>query len=132
MRPILLAMLAALPAGTALGADASHALRGVFCKSEAQLMAFFDNLRGGLGPRAAVEIVNRDAVLCVYADRIDYVVARPVVLGQVRHAGRVLVSYEATLTGVRVGGNLRAIEPPMPIFFVQPGLIEGSTVLGKA
>ncbi len=132
MKAIALATPVLLLLGMGAEAEESHSLRGLFCRTEAQIVETFDHMKATLGPNAAVEMTNRDEIVCVYADRIDYVVVRPFIIGQVHHNGVYLVSYEATLTGVRVGGNLRPIEPAVRIFFVQPDRIEGAIVLGKA
>ena len=132
MKAIAFATPLLLLLGIPAEAEESHSLRGLFCLTEAQIVETFGHMQSSLDPNAAVEMTNRDEIVCVFADRIDYVVVRPFIIGQVRHNGVSLVEYEATLTGVRVGGNLRPIEPALRIFFVQPHRLEGAIVLGKA
>lgn len=132
MKAIALATPMLLLLGMSAEAEESHALRGLFCRTEAQIVETFGHMTANRGPGAAVEMTNRDEIACVYADRIDYVVVRPFIIGQVRHNGVSFVEYEATLTGVRVGGNLRPIEPAVRVFFVQPDRLPGAIVLGKA
>jgi hypothetical protein len=132
MQRTLFAIPLLLLLGVTADGEEGHSLRGVFCRTEAQVAETFDHMRMDLGPRAAVGLTNRDEVVCVYADRIDYVIVRPLVIGEQRHRGVSLVLYEGMLTGVRVGGNLRPVEPAVRIFFVQPGRLQGATVIGKA
>jgi len=132
MKAIALATPLLLLLGIPVEAEESQSVRGLFCRTEAQVLETLDHMKASLGPRAAVEMTNRNELVCVYADLIDYVVIRPFIIGEVRHDGVPLVEYEATLTGVRVGGNLRPIAPAVRIFFVQPHRIEGAIVLGKA
>lgn len=131
LKRIALAIPLALVAASA-AAEESYSVRGLFCRTDAQIVETFDRMRGHIGLRAAVEIANRDAVVCVYADRIDYVVVRPFIIGSVHHRGAVLIRYEATLIGVRVGGNLRPVEPAVHIFFAQPDRLAGATAIGGA
>jgi hypothetical protein len=131
LKRVALAIPLALTAAST-AAEESHALRGLFCRTEAQILATFDRMRGGFGPRLAVEIGNRDAVVCVYADRIDYVVVRPFIIGAIRHRGASLIRYEATLVGVRVGGALRPVEPAVRIFFVRPDRLADAIAIGGA
>ena len=132
MKAIALATPLLLLLGMGAEAEESHSLRGLFCRTEAQVVETFDHMKASLGPGAAVEMTNRDEIVCVYADKIDYVLVRPFIIGQVRHNGVSFVKYEATLTGVRIGGNLRPIEPAVQIFFVQPDRLRGAIVLGNA
>ena len=132
MKAIALAIPLLLLLGAGAEAEDSHSLRGLFCRTEAQIVETFGHMKSSLDPSAAVEMTNRDEVVCVYADRIEYVVVRPFIIGQVRHNGISFVEYEATLTGIRIGGNLRPVEPAVQIFFVQPDRLRGAIVLGNA
>ena len=107
MKAIALATPVLLLLGMGAEAEESHSLRGLFCRTEAQIVETFDHMKATLGPNAAVEMTNRDEIVCVYADRIDYVVVRPFIIGQVRHNGVYLVSYEAT--GILKVGTVAAL-----------------------
>jgi hypothetical protein len=117
---------------TSAGAEQSLSLRGLFCTTESQLYEVLRHMQASLPPQAAVAITNRKQVGCVYADRIDYVVTSPVVIAEARFGRLPFVAYRATLTGVRVGGNLRPIEPAISIFLARPDRIEGLAGLGGA
>lgn len=127
---LLTLILAAV--GPRAEAEEALALRGVFCLSEAQILTVQEHMRAGLLPRMAAALMNRDKLVCVYADRIHYVVERPTIFDEVRDGPTVSTTYAATLTGVRVGDNLRPITPPMPIYFITPDPVEGAIFLGKA
>ena len=88
-----------------------------------------DHLRTGLPAALVAEVMNREAVHCVYADRIDYVVTQPYVIDEDSRGG--LFTYEATLTGIQVGDSLRPIAPPLPIYFVRPDRIPEAVAAGK-
>lgn len=133
MKPTtIFSALALLLTVSTVQAREALSVRGVFCNSEAQILAVEDHILGGMAPHVAAEMMNRDEVVCVYADRIDYVVERPAIIDEIRDGGTEIVAYQATLTGVRVGDNLRPIDPPLPIFFITPERIEGAVFLGSA
>jgi hypothetical protein len=69
--------------------------------------------------------------LCVYADKIKYVVIHPIIVGKMLMEPQ-LTKYEATVTGVLVGGAIRPVAPPVQIFFVTAENVPGAVVLGKA
>ena len=110
-------------------ADDSRSVRGLFCQTEAQISEAAGYLRAGQTPSTVAAIMNRDAVRCVYADRIDYVVVETYLIDDDSRGG--LYTYEATLTGVRVGDNLRPIEPALPIYFIRPDRLDGVAAAGK-
>ena len=56
------------------------ALQGLFCNSADQIDETVTHMRQGLSPPAAVELVNREAVVCTFADLLRYIVDRPVVI----------------------------------------------------
>ncbi|MDO8353005.1 MAG: hypothetical protein Q7T14_06045, partial [Aestuariivirga sp.] len=68
---------------------------------------------------------------CVLADRIQYMVVHPVIIGE-KNRSSSLLKYHATLIGVLVGGNVRPVEPPVQIFFVTTERLTGSVALGGA
>ena len=105
--------------GAARGGE-GHVLHGLFCNSESQIEQALAHMRANVAPRIAVEMTNEKEIACVYADRIRYMVVRPLIIGEVRHRGTLFLKYQATLVGVMVGDNPRPIEPPVPIFFIDP------------
>jgi hypothetical protein len=113
------ALLAAIAHNYAIADETTQRLTGLFCNTEAQIDEALSYLRHNLPPRAAVALTNNDAVVCNYADTVEYVVRAPVDVGRV--TGLVpLVKYRATLVAVVIGKRLREIEPPVTIFFVTP------------
>ena len=120
------------PATAIAGDGKTHALHGLFCRAETQVIEAFDRMDAGVGIHAAVQLGNHDEVACVYADRIEYVVVRPFIIGSLRHQGNAFIRYEATLVGVRVGGSLRPVEPAVRIFFAQPDRLPDAIVIGGA
>ena len=91
----------------------------LFCNTEAQLDEALAHIGRNLSPRAAIAIVNKDAVVCNNVDQIEYALIHLVDIGRVR--GLVpLVKYRGTLVGVVVGQRLRPVEPPVTVFFVAP------------
>ena len=62
-------------------ADEAQRLQGLFCNTEAQIDRALADIAAGVSPRRAADLANRDAVVCTYVDRIEYLIARPVALG---------------------------------------------------
>lgn len=114
---LVLLVFASLALAGSARAEATYVTHGLFCNSEAQLDQVLAHLQGGVSPVRAVELGNERSVECVFADLVHYVIARPVIIGEVS-LRRPLLKYEATLVGVIVGGNLRPVEPPVQTFFV--------------
>ena len=98
---------------------AGLALQGLFCNSVEQIDEAVIHMRKGLSPRAAVELVNREAVACTFVDLLRYVVDRPVVIDEIPGSFP-LFKYEGTLVAVIVGGAVRPVTPPVHIFFAMP------------
>jgi hypothetical protein len=99
-------------------AGRSHALRGLFCNSRADLEATLDRLGDVKLLATAVAITNRDAIVCTFAYAIKYKVIHPVMIARRNHDGGILPLYEADLIGVLVGNNARPVEPSLKIYFV--------------
>jgi hypothetical protein len=110
--------LAVASGGPAAGQELR--LQGLFCNTKAQLDRALARMGSGLDPHLAAEIENRDAVSCTYVDRLHYLVRHPVRVGAVK--------YEASLTGVVVGGEVRPVSPPARIFFATPEPIAAAAV----
>jgi hypothetical protein len=92
-------------------------VRGIFCNTEAQLDAAVGLLRRGVAPALAVARLNREAVVCVLATDIAYMIMRPRRLGE----GAATLGhprYAGTLIGVLVGDNPRPVDPPVEMFFL--------------
>lgn len=125
MKVAALTVLLALAPVAASSADDTHLVRGLHCKTEAQVDAAIAFIHEGTPPLLAAESLNRDEVACVFADRIGYLIEHPVMLGRSDHGGVSLIKYEGTLVGVLVGQNPRPIEPPLQLFFVVPEPLPG-------
>ena len=108
-----------------------HALQGLFCNSAEQIDETVTHMRKGLSPRAAVELVNREAVVCTFVDLLRYVVDRPVVIRQIPGSFP-LFKYEGTLIAVVVGGAVRPVTPPVHIFFAIPERLADAPLEGHA
>jgi hypothetical protein len=116
-------MLAALGIALAAAAPAAEPelrLQGLFCNAEDQLDRAIVRMGRGLDPHLAAELENRDAVACTWVDRLHYLVRHPVRVGG--------ATYEASLTGVVVGGAVRPVSPPVRVFFATPEPIAAATV----
>lgn len=98
---------------------AGLALRGLFCNSAEQIDEAVAHMRKGLAPRVAVELVNREAVVCTFVDSLRYVVDRPVAIKKIPGSFP-LFKYEGTLVAVIVGGAVRPVTPPVLIYFAIP------------
>jgi hypothetical protein len=110
----------AIAMGSAANAnEPSLKLQGLFCNTQQQIDDALTHIDHGLSPRAAAHVMNKDQIICTYVDRLQYVVTHPIRIGA--HRGRLsLVKYEADLTGVIVGDQLRPIVPTLRIFFITP------------
>jgi hypothetical protein len=117
---------------TSASAAGGHAFQGLFCNTEGQLEETIGYVRTGLTVQAATEVTNRTAVVCVYADRVSYVVIRPFIIGRLESGGTVLFKYQATLVSVLVGDNQCPVRPPVPIFFALPERLSGAPTAGSA
>lgn len=120
----LAACLGLAPIGTASAEDGSLRVRGVFCNSEDQIDGALSHMGRGLPARTAVELMNEGGVFCTYVDLLDYVVHQPVRIGA--------NTYRAMLTGVVAGGELRAVSPPVEVFFVTPAPLAGAVSESRA
>jgi hypothetical protein len=127
MRKLFLAALVAVACGPSAQANQGHVLHGMFCNTEAQIDEILAHMSRNLAPQAVVELMNEDRVTCVLADRIQYMVIHPVIIG-----GKNLLKYPATLIGVLVGENVRPVEPPVQIYFVTTERLPGAVALGGA
>lgn len=122
----------ALAHGSAPAARTStHALQGLFCNSAEQIDETVTHMREGLSPRAAVELVNRGAVVCTFVDLLRYIVDRPVVIKEIPGSFP-LFKYEGTLVAVVVGGAVRPVTPPVHIFFAIPERLGDASLEGRA
>ena len=131
MKTLSLISLTVLALGGSAQTERSHALHGLFCNSEAQIDETLARMRQNLTPQAAVELTNEKQVVCVYADKIEYMVVHPVMIGEILSESS-LIKYQATLVGVLVGGRVRPVEPSVEIFFVTPERLTDATAIGKA
>lgn len=128
-RHLPVAAVAALLAGGGPAlADEVHRLQGLFCNTEAQIDQALTEMAASASPRRAADLVNRDAVVCTYVDRIEYLIARPVALG---HPALPLVKYRGALVGVVVGGTLRPVTPEVELHFLTPQQIVGAAIGGR-
>ena len=77
-----------------------------------------------MSPPLAADRANRDAVVCTYVDRIEYLITRPVALG---NPVLPLVKYRGALVGVLVGDALRPVTPEVELYFLTPQQVAGAT-----
>jgi hypothetical protein len=110
---------------------AGLALQGLFCNSPEQIDETVTHMRNGLSPRAAVELVNREAVVCTFVDLLHYVVDRPVLIKEIPDSFS-LFKYEGTLVAVVVGGAIRPMTPPVQIYFAIPQRLGDAPLEGRA
>ncbi|TIP85779.1 MAG: hypothetical protein E5X58_33905 [Mesorhizobium sp.] len=73
-----------LQSNHSIAGEATHRLVGLFCNTEAQLDETLAHIRRNLSPRAAIAIVNEDAVVCNNVDQIEYALIHLVDIGRVR------------------------------------------------
>jgi hypothetical protein len=124
-RSVAAAALLLLSSAAPLRAD-GLLLQGIFCNSERQLDAVIAAMDAGVPPSVAVDRLNRDAILCTYIDLLHFALDRPVALSD-EGVGRP-VKHRAMLTGVLAGDRLRAVAPPVEVFFVTPDRLTGVAV----
>jgi hypothetical protein len=110
-------------------AEQTRALHGLFCNTEAQMRDVLEHYGSNMSLHAAVANINEEAVNCVVADRIQYIVSQPLIIDTIGRNGITLTMYEASLVGVLVGGNTRPVAPPMRTFFVLDKRLGGVSVL---
>jgi hypothetical protein len=123
--------LAAFAPCEGLAEDRTHALQGLFCKTAEQIDEALIHMRKGVSPRAAVQLTNRDAVVCTFVDLLHYVVERPVVIKEIP-GSLPLFKYQGTLTAVVAGSARRPVTPPVHIFFALPERLSGAPFEGGA
>ncbi len=116
---------ASLAAGGSALADEAQRLQGLFCNTEAQIDQALADIAAGVSPRRAADLANRDAVVCTYGARIEYLIAHPVALGD---AALPLVKYRGTLVGVLVGDALRPVTPEAELYFLTPRQVAGAAI----
>jgi hypothetical protein len=131
MRKLFFAALIAAASGANAQAEPRHILHGLFCNTEAQIDQSLAHLSLNLAPQSVVELMNEEKVACVLADKVQYMVIRPIIIGG-KNRSSSLLKYQATLIGVLVGKNIRRVEPPVQIFFVTTERLIGAVVLSGA
>jgi hypothetical protein len=112
-------------------ADSLHLLNGIFCNAEENMNVSLSLMQQGVSPRLASELANQGAVNCVFADKIRYVITRPIRLGEAAN-GYDLIRYEGTAIGVAVGKNIRPFEPPVRVYFLTLERLEDAVTVGGA
>ena len=110
-------------------AEQTRALHGLFCNTEAQARDVLEHYGSNMSLHAAVAKINEEAVNCVVADRIRYIVSQPLIIDTITQNGFKLIIYEASLVGILVGGNTRPIAPPIRTFFVLDKRLGGVATL---
>ena len=131
MKKLILSALIVAALGANAQAKQGHVLHGLFCNTEAQIDESLAHLSLNLTPQAAVEMTNTKMIACVFADKVQYMVIHPFIIGG-KNRGLSLMKYQATLVGVLVGGNIRPVEPPVQVFFVTTEPLTGVAELGGA
>lgn len=102
-------------------------LKGLFCNSEDRVNDAVAHIREGWSPQAAAELANSDAVACTHVDLLHYLITGPVRLGDHRRLDP-LASYRGMLTAVVVGDEVRAVSPPVEVYFITPEILIGAAV----
>lgn len=118
------------PGGRLPAMSATHALQGLFCNAAEQVEETVMHMGRGFSPTAAVEIVNREAVVCTFVDLIRYVVERPALIKAIPGSFP-LFEYEGTLVAVIVGSAVRPVTPPAPVFFAIPEKLDNVPLAGR-
>jgi hypothetical protein len=106
-------------AGFADGAVTEYVLGGVFCKSEQDIIAVFNDRRAGLSVEQSMAARNANAATCFVANKINYVISSPVRIGQVGSFGVKYTRYRATLVGMVIAGKITKLDQPLPTYFVR-------------
>lgn len=132
LRHLLLALPLLLALGTAASAASNHIVNGLFCKTRAHLDEAIRHIQENFTVPAAVLLTNREEVVCVYADRIRFMLESPSALGKTQHRGIPLYIYEAAAVGVLVGDNPRPLAPPVHMYFALPEQLRGVALTGGA
>lgn len=117
--------------GKVLAEAPTRALQGLFCNAAEHIDDALSHMRGGLSPQAAVRLINSDEVVCTFVDSLRYVIDRPVIIQEIRGTFP-LFKYEGTLVAVIVGGVVRPVTPPIPIFFAMPERLVDAPQEGRA
>lgn len=123
LRPLPLAAACLALAATTAPADEGSRLQGLFCNTEPQIDRALADIAAGVSPARAADLANRDSVVCTHVDRLHYVIAAPVALGD-----GPMVKYRGSLTGVVVGEALRPVSPPAELFFITPERLAGVAI----
>jgi hypothetical protein len=134
IRAVLLlaaALNAAFPSSASAGEKEKYWLRGLFCNTEEQIDEAFGYMSRNVPPRAAAELTNDDEIACTYVDLLHYIIEQPQVIGEIP-AEFPLVKYEGKLVGVVVGGRVRPVSPPAPVFFIARERLPGAVVERRA
>jgi hypothetical protein len=132
LRPYLLALPLLLVLGTAASAASNQVVHGLFCKSRATLDEAVGHMQEDLTPAQAALLTNREEVVCVYADRISFMLEGASALGKAQYGGKALYLYEAAAVGILVGDNPRPLEPPVHMYFAVPDQLPGVALAGEA
>jgi len=103
----------------------------LFCNTAEQIDETVTHMRQGLSPPAAVELANRDAVVCTFVDLVRYVIDRPVAIREIPGSFP-LLKYEGMLVAVVVGDAVRPVTPPVHIFFAIPERLGDVPLEGRA
>jgi hypothetical protein len=123
-----LAIAALLLTGDAQ-AEQTRALHGLFCNTEAKVRDVLEHYGSNMSLSASVAIINEEAVNCVVADSIQYVVSQPLIVDTITQNGFTLTLYEASLVGILIGGNTRPVAPPLRTYFVLDKRLGGVATL---
>lgn len=128
---VVATLLGFVAPGQGLAEDRTHSLQGLFCNAAEQIDEALTYMRKGISPRGAVELTNRDAVVCTFVDLLHYVVDRPVVIKEIRGSFS-MFKYQGRLIAVVVGGAKRPVIPPVQIFFAVPERLGDAPLEGRA
>jgi hypothetical protein len=95
------------------------ALQGIFCNTSDQLDLVLANFESGLSLKGAVDFANEKEIGCTYVDLLHFVVRSPLRTG-IHHGRLSTAKFEAVLTAVIIGDEVRTVSPPASVFFVVP------------
>jgi hypothetical protein len=132
LRHLLLALPLFLAMGTAASAASNHVVHGLFCKTRANLDEAIAYIQENVSAPEAVLLTNREEVVCVYADRIGFMLEDASALGKAQRDGTALYLYEGAAVGILVGDNPRPLTPPVHMYFAVPRQLPGVALAGDA
>ena len=84
MKKLFFMAFIAVAFGVSAHAKTNHVLHGLFCNTEAQIDETVAHMALKLTPRAAVELTNEKMIACVWADKVQYMIASPFIINEIK------------------------------------------------